>query len=914
MNSASIAITRELIRQGVRLSTTDTQQLALQLGESQLSDSQQQAIQHSKAEIISWLGQDNVSCLSPQQQRLWFLADIGQSQHYHVSTMAKVVSGSLNLEQLQPALIALAKQHESLRLCIPTLDDTPYLRITPPDALENTSLKPQLQHLTIDNETTNELSAEELIAHPQVLAALNEPFTLETGPLWRCICVEHHSAIQVLILSLHHIICDAWSMQTAIEQLNQLTTSANSSATLSVSPWQYSGYASWQQQKQHYTHTKAKDFWLQQILGATPLQLPSDKAQSATTHTEATARVIQELLTSDEFSLLQHTAKEQQTTPFVLYLAGLLLTFAPISQQQDFSVGMPSANRKEQSWQEVFGFFVNTLLLRLRGKPQQNIKSLIADLTAQLQQSQSFQDFPIETLLPQWRSFNSQSHVPDQSQTHGQNHVQNKAPLNKTHDASSAGQTPLFNALVNYTPPIPKYIELAGAQLAPILPSSGYAKFDLTMSFIEFSNEAKANHAALVFEFDNAQHSEQQVTQWAQQLKQTLLALTENTEQTLSAFNFPQQQKAVLANTQQAISQQNTAGPFEGDHALLLKLLDIWRQVFENNRISITDDFFAVGGHSLLAVTLAKRINQKLSLAHTLSTLQLLQNPSVEKLAQFLQQRSYSSPAFAEQSSNLHTLSTGELTFIFPGLPGSLAGYQQLANQLTVQNQACTVIGMSYPGIENNQVVPASTDEFIEQLCQQLTAKITALQPQKLSVVAHSFGATVALACIAKLSCKIDRLTLIDAAPHQPNSWQQVAKLNGVKANSQAQQMIETIQFQQFLTMRFSEIKIAINTQQPLAQCFKHLASQVTGDEFKAIQYEWNAVQQLLSYEFDALLQRASEQFTTSNLGEKTQLIIAEDSQNWLDKEAWEKYLKVSHVTVVEGDHFSVLTHVGQTM
>lgn len=892
MNSDSTRVVRALIRQGVRL-TCDAQssQLLLQLGDYLLDDAQQQIIRDNKADILHWLAHDKVSCLSPQQQRLWFLADIGQSQHYHVSTIAKVVNGSLDTNRLQPALVSLAQHHESLRLRIPVLDDTPYLRITPAHCVASSALAPTIHYIDIHDQP--DLNAEQLIEHPQVIASLNRAFSLEEGPLWRCICVQHNHEVKVLILSLHHIICDAWSMQTALDQLNQQCCVEPSNTTkatteLAISPWQYSGYAAWQQQKQQRNQEvkAAKAFWLQQVIGATPLQLPQAKSTPTPDQTTANARILQTLLTSDEFSVLKEAAQQHKTTPFVLYLAGVLLTFAPMTQQQDFSVGMPSANRKEQSWQEVFGFFVNTLLLRLRGTAQQSIAELITDLTEQLQHSQSFQDFPIETLLPEWRK------------------------TQHTNSTTPTGQTPLFNVLVNYTPPIPKVIELANAQLQPMLPSSGFAKFELTLSFIEFSNETTshlpaANHAALVFEFDSARYSTQQVSHWAQQLKQNLLHLTECQAQQLSTFNFPthsQIQRSPTQTTRKTPTPHNVADI----QPLLADLLSIWRQVFENDTIEPSDDFFSLGGHSLLAVTLAKRINQTLAFAKPLSTLELLQHPNVEQLATLLYQRQQS----PQQLTYLKTLATGELTLLFPGLPGSLAGYQSLANRLTQQHASCSVLGVSYPGIENSEAIPKTLNDFIDSLCNHINANIQALHPQKVTVIAHSFGATVALACVSKLCKPIAQLTILDAAPHQPNHWQHIAKLNGATADQKTKHTIEVTQFKQFLAMRFSERELISDAQQTLVACMDKLAADVSSEQLSIIQHEWQAIQQLLNFDFTALLTESTPHFAATHLGQNTRLVIAEDSQNWLHHAAWERFLHIETVDIVQGDHFSVLAHI----
>jgi amino acid adenylation domain-containing protein/non-ribosomal peptide synthase protein (TIGR01720 family) len=386
--------------------------------------------------------------LSFAQERLWFLDQL--QPHSPLYTIASTVymRGSLDLMALQQSLNSIIQRHEALRTTFVALDGLPNQLIGPARAVRLPVLDLQA------------LPPQQPEAQARLLtrAEAQRPFDLARGPLVRTVLFRLGTQDHVVVLTMHHIIADGWSMGILIEELTALYAACTSGqpAGLPALPIQYADYATWQRTWLQGAVLEAQlAYWRQQLLDLPALELPMDHPRPAIPSVRGAYQTFE--LPPRLSTSVMALRRAEGATAFMVLLAAFQVLLARYSGQADIVVGTPIANRTWAEVEPLIGFFVNTLVLRTTISAGSTFLELLRQVRECALAAYAHQDLPFEQLVE---------------------------ALQPQRDLS---RNPLFQvmfALQNAPMSVP---ELAGLSLRPLSVSTGIAKFDLTLNLEERS-------------------------------------------------------------------------------------------------------------------------------------------------------------------------------------------------------------------------------------------------------------------------------------------------------------------------------------------------------------------------------------------------------------------------------------------
>jgi amino acid adenylation domain-containing protein len=340
------------------------------------------------------------------QERMWFLDELEPGSSAYIIPMAVRLRGALDVAALRRALHAVVARHESLRTTIADVDGDgrPRQVVTP---------EPIVELPLIDLFALPEGDRQ---AHAEALADAEAaaPFDLATGPLLRVRLVRLAPGDQVLLVSMHHVITDGWSIGIFVRELGVYYHAAlrGEEVRLPDLPIQYADYAVWQRDWLRGDQlTRELTYWSEQLAGAPALlglptdrprpAMPSFRGASVPFHWPAELR--------DRLHTLGH---KHGATPFMVLLAGFTAMLARYSGGQDVVVGTPVAGRTRPELEGLIGVFVNTLALRIWLDDDPGFGALLVRVRETCLSAYTHQDLPFERLVEALRPERSLSHNP----------------------------------------------------------------------------------------------------------------------------------------------------------------------------------------------------------------------------------------------------------------------------------------------------------------------------------------------------------------------------------------------------------------------------------------------------------------------------------------------------------------------
>ncbi|MFP2913397.1 condensation domain-containing protein, partial [Pyxidicoccus sp. 3LFB2] len=342
--------------------------------------------------------------LSFAQQRLWLIDQLQPgSPAYNIPTALRV-AGALDVTALESSLRALIERHESLRTTFAVQDGEPVQVIHP--AADFSLPVVDLSALPTDE---REARARLLVTEDAL-----RPFDLATGPLVRASLLRLEPTSHVLLVTMHHIVSDAWSSGVLVRELAAFYAARTTGTQPHLPPLavQYADYAAWQRSWLQGDVLQAQlGYWRQQLSGAPALlELPTHTPRPAVqSHRGASVPVSFSRAVSDE---LLAFCQRQGTTPFMTLLAGFQLLLSRYSGQDDVVVGAPIAGRNRAETEGLIGFFVNTLALRSRIDSRASFAELLAQVKQTTLGAYEHQDVPFEKLVEELRPERSLSYSP----------------------------------------------------------------------------------------------------------------------------------------------------------------------------------------------------------------------------------------------------------------------------------------------------------------------------------------------------------------------------------------------------------------------------------------------------------------------------------------------------------------------
>nr|WP_279636042.1 non-ribosomal peptide synthase/polyketide synthase [Corallococcus terminator] len=342
--------------------------------------------------------------LSFAQQRLWFLDQLQPGSAFYNLPAAVRLSGPLDVEALRRTFDELVRRHESLRTIFQVRDGHPAQVVAP-------SSKSVLESVDLETLPATEREAE---AQRRAQWESQRPFDLSQGPLFRAKLLRLSATEHVLVLVMHHIVSDGWSMGVLVKEVGALYSAFTQGhvSPLPELPVQYADYSAWQRGWLKGEVLEAQlGWWRQQLEGAPPaLELPTDKPRPAVqrfrgaSHSVALPRSLQEQVKA--------LAQREGVTSFMLLLAAWQVVLARYSGQQDISVGTPIAGRNQTELEGLIGFFVNTLVLRTKVQGQQSFRQVLAQVREMTLGAYAHQEVPFEKLVEELKPERDLSRTP----------------------------------------------------------------------------------------------------------------------------------------------------------------------------------------------------------------------------------------------------------------------------------------------------------------------------------------------------------------------------------------------------------------------------------------------------------------------------------------------------------------------
>jgi amino acid adenylation domain-containing protein len=440
-------------------------------------------LRQHKGEILEFLR--GPAELSYSQQRLWFLDQMDPGGSAYVISQALEMRGALDALALERTLEALVRRHDALRTVFVNVEGRPRQVVSEP--------RPWTLPLV---DLRGEPDGRERLA--QLLREeAAQGFDLAQGPLFRARLYRLAPDTHVLLLAMHHIISDGWSIDVLVRELGELYGSLyrGEESTLPALRLQYRDFARWERGRlQGEALEVLLSHWRTRLAGAPQvLELPTDRPRPPVeSHCGASYSLTLPLELADR---LRGLARRDGATLFMTLVAGFTLLLARYSGQQDILLGTPVANRSRTEFEPLVGCFVNTLVLRadLTGNP--TVSEFLARMREVCLDAFTHQDLPFDRLVEEMRPERDLS------------------------------RSPLLQAMFVLRNAPQRPLELPGLTLRPVDVDRGAAHVDLTLRVQETAEGFSA-----LFEYASDLFEEPTIARMAAHWRSLLEAMTASPE------------------------------------------------------------------------------------------------------------------------------------------------------------------------------------------------------------------------------------------------------------------------------------------------------------------------------------------------------------------------------------------------
>ncbi|MEH2138507.1 amino acid adenylation domain-containing protein [Nostoc sp.] len=394
---------------------------------------------HSFKPLLPISRSENIP-LSFAQQRLWFLDQLIPNNPFYNIPVALHLTGLLNLGALEQTFNEIVRRHEALRTTFVIQSGqavqviNPTLTIPLP-IIDLRQLPPAEREIKARQFTNQEAQ---------------RPFNLSTDSLLQVKLLRLDEAQYILLLNMHHIVSDGWSIGVLIQEIAALYTAfaSNQPSSLPELTIQYADFAYWQRQwLQGEVLQKQLGYWQKQLDGISILNLPTDRPRLSVQTYQGARQLIQ--LSKSLSKALLALGQQEGVTFFITLLAAFKVLLYRYTQQEDIAIGSPIANRNRSEIEGLIGFFVNSLVLRtdLTGNP--SFRELLNRVKEVALGAYTHQDLPFEKLVEE------------------------------LHPERNLNQNPLFQVVFALQNAPMSALELTGLTLSPLPFDTETTRFDL---------------------------------------------------------------------------------------------------------------------------------------------------------------------------------------------------------------------------------------------------------------------------------------------------------------------------------------------------------------------------------------------------------------------------------------------------
>ena len=562
--------------------------------------------------------------VSMNQQRLWILDQLQPGIAANHIPVCLRLTGPLVTDALERSLRAVVDRHESLRTTFGFRDNAPLQLI-------NSSCAIPLQMRDMSTHPGTDLEAQ---AHSFVREEIRKPFDLRNGPLLRTALLrlgpEHH----ILVITMHHIVSDGWSAEVLIRELAEDYSAfvAGQEPNLKPLPVQYSDFTILQR---HLLGTERIEeqlsFWRSTLAGAPILHnLPCDRPRPERPTYAGANQILQ--LDSGLVSELQRFARHQRSTIFMLLTAAFVVLLFKYGKQKDILLGIPVSGRNLVETEPLIGFFVNMLVLRTSVANNMTFNDLLIQVRESLLDAMSHQDVPFERIVDALR-------VP-----------------------RGLGYNPLFQIMFATFRAAVQSRQFGPLTASPYVIGGNTSRFDLSVNVIEGLDNTwwvQAEYSTELFDHPR-------ITSMLEAYTMLLRTILADSHRQISDLQISHFGEDISANVQQSstpdamptsiagssvngrahswpdrlsksIASTNTgsaAPPIDVEG----KLIDVWQQRLKISSIGVDDDFFSLGGNSLLAIALVAEVNR--AFGSKLPVSSLFRDGTIRSMANRLRGRS----------------------------------------------------------------------------------------------------------------------------------------------------------------------------------------------------------------------------------------------------------------------------------
>lgn len=422
-----------------------------------MTDALKAEVSTRRDEIREWLGRasqaepatalvkapaDVPPVLSFAQERLWFINQLEPGNSGYNIPLALHLEGDLDEAALEQALCEMVSRHDVLRSRFGNRAGVPAVSVMPP-ALVPLAVE-DLSHLDAGERVAEASNA--------VDREMWRAFDLESDALIRAGLIRLDARTRILMLVLHHVVADAWSLGVLLRELSALYRAHVEGVPSGLEPlaFQYADYA-YSQRRWLAEGALAGQlaYWRNQLRGAMPGELPADRPRPLRTSSQGAREVL--AIDPETRDRLRAFSRDENLTPFVVLLAVFKALLARHTGEHDVVIGSPVAGRSRAETESMIGCFLNTLVLRtsLAGDP--SFRELAARVQKVVADAHENQDVPFETIVQS---------------------------LGTERDLS---RTALFQILFNYIEGGEMSLPLPGIETSPVASDAHTSKFDLTV-------------------------------------------------------------------------------------------------------------------------------------------------------------------------------------------------------------------------------------------------------------------------------------------------------------------------------------------------------------------------------------------------------------------------------------------------
>ncbi|MFE6055025.1 amino acid adenylation domain-containing protein [Kitasatospora sp. NPDC056446] len=389
---------------------------------------------------------DGALPLSAGQQGLWFLAELNPDSVEYNAPRVLRLTGELDVEALRAALDGVVARHEALRTTIGEVEGRGIQVVheparVPVELLDLSDLPEAERAAGLDRCLEREGAT---------------PFDLRRGPLFRVTLVRLAADEHVLVLGLHHIVGDGWSIGILVEEVGARYAARVRGEDLALPdlPVQFADFAVWQQERLAGPEAAGQtDYWRRHLAALPPVELPSDRPRPPVL---GTAGAIHEIVLPEALTRrLGELGARTGATLFMTLVAASQLLFARYSGQRDIAVGSVAAGRGRVELEHVIGYFSNTVVLRSQVDEERSFTDFLGDVRSTVLDAFANDEIPFQRLVD---------------------------TLRPERDPS---RPPLVQVMVNLQNAQQADTDLPGLRVTEVDPPLHVAKFDVSLDFFE---------------------------------------------------------------------------------------------------------------------------------------------------------------------------------------------------------------------------------------------------------------------------------------------------------------------------------------------------------------------------------------------------------------------------------------------